>query len=271
MLTQLEVNDITMTLHDNQRSDAPVVLLVHGFPLDHSMWGAQASALAESCRVIAPDLRGYGQTTLGDVGDPPTASMEQYANDLMEMLDKLGVTEPVVYVGFSMGGYTAWQALRNHPQRIRALVLCDTRADADADEARKMRLKMARHVHEWGAERVAEAMLPKLFAASSLDSEHPMIAHTREVISSSQPAAIAAAQRGMAARPDVRDELPNIKIPTLAIVGEEDALSTPEIVRAMAAAIPGAQLEVIPAAGHMAPVEQPDAVSAALLRFVERL
>jgi pimeloyl-ACP methyl ester carboxylesterase len=236
------------------------------------MWDAQSEALAASgYRVLAPDLRGYGQTSLGQVGEPPLAAMERYADDLAEMLDALELSGPVVFVGFSMGGYIAWQFLRRHADRVRAMVLIDTRAADDADEARKMRHKMADHVVEWGAERVAEAMLPKLFAAGSLESSHPMVAHTRAVICATDPRSIAAAQRGMAARPDVTAELSRITLPTLAIVGEEDALSPVDEMRGMAEAIAGAQLAVIPAAGHLSPVEQPELVSAALKSFLERL
>ncbi len=259
-----------MTLSD--QGEGPAVLLVHGFPLDRSMWDAQAEALvAAGCRVIAPDLRGYGQSDLGQVGEPPVATMERYADDLAEMLDALKVSGPVVFVGFSMGGYIAWQFLHRHADRLGALVLCDTRAEDDSPDVRKMRHKMANHVLEWGADRVAEAMIPKLFASGTLESDHPMVAHTRAVISATDPRSIAAAQRGMGARPDVTVELPTIARPTLVIVGEEDALSPVDEMRGMAESIPDAKLVVIPAAGHLSPVEQPELVSTALKDFVGSL
>ncbi|TWT85670.1 AB hydrolase superfamily protein YdjP [Posidoniimonas polymericola] len=265
----IPVNDIAM--HVRTEGAGIPVLLVHGFPLDHTMWDAQVEVLAEHCRVIAPDLRGYGATELADAGDPPKITMQQYADDLAALLDALGVDEPVVYAGFSMGGYIGWQFVKNHRDKLRALVLVDTRASDDADDARKMRLKMANHVQEWGAEKVAEAMIPKLFAESSLDALHPMVARTREVISATNPLAIAAAQRGMAERPDSTPDLAGINVPTMAIVGAEDQLSQPEEVQRVVNAIPNAGLVVIPAAGHMAPVEQPDAVNLVLTEFVKSL
>lgn len=263
----VQVNDIQMHVRD-EGAGVPV-LLVHGFPLDHTMWDAQIAALGAACRVIAPDLRGYGQTDLGAAGDPPKVTMQQYADDLAALLDALGVDEPVVYAGFSMGGYIGWQFVKHHRGRLRALALVDTRAADDADDARKMRLKMAGHVQEWGADKVAEAMIPKLFAESSIEAVHPMVARTREVIGATNPQAIAAAQRGMAERPDSTPDLPGIDVPVMAIVGAEDQLSKPEEVRSVVHAIPNAGMVTIPAAGHMAPVEQPDAVNLVLTEFVK--
>ena len=112
----------------------PPILLVHGFPLDHSMWSAQIDALAGRYRVIAPDLRGFGESSLGDADPEVGVSMERYADDLAELLDVLAVADPVVLVGFSMGGYIAWQFVRKHAVRLRALIQCDTRAAADSDD-----------------------------------------------------------------------------------------------------------------------------------------
>ena len=147
------------------------ILLVHGFPLDHSMWEAQIAALSPHSRVIAPDLRGFGRTPLAPGDAERGISMEAYADDLVELLDALAIREPVVLVGFSMGGYVAWQFVRKHVGRLRALVQCDTQAKADNDEARAGRLKMAESVAEWGSGRVAEMMEPKLFAPATVREE----------------------------------------------------------------------------------------------------
>lgn len=268
-MKRVAVADIEMAVQD-EGAGTPL-LLVHGFPLDHTMWDAQVAGLAGRARVIAPDLRGYGQSTLGDVGDPEAAPMERYADDLAAMLDALGVAEPVVFCGFSMGGYIGWQFLRRHGERVRGLVCCDTRAANDNDEARQTRLKMADHVQRWGSDKVAEAMEPKLFASATLEARPAIVQRTMDVICGTDPRAIAAAQRGMAARPDVSGDLPGVAAPTLVIVGAEDSISTVEETRAMAAAIPGAELVVIEGAGHMSPVEQPDAVTAALAAFMETI
>jgi len=249
----------------------PPVLLVHGFPLDHTMWDAQVAALSQQARVIAPDLRGFGQTPLAPGDADRCISMEAYADDLAEFLDVLSIREPIVLAGFSMGGYVAWQFVRKHGARLRALVQCDTRAHADADEAREGRLKMAAHVAEWGSSRVAEMMGPRLFAPTTFATQPAVVASLRAVVERTSPAGIAAAQRGMAARPDVTSWLPSIGLPTLVLVGEVDAISPPAEMKEIAAAIPGAEFVVIPRAGHMTTMEEPEAVNDALRHFFDKL
>lgn len=245
------------------------VLLVHGFPLDHTMWAAQIDALTERCRVIAPDLRGFGQSPLGKADPARGISMEEYADDLVELLDALAIHEPIVLVGFSMGGYIAWPFVRTYASRLKALVQCDTKAVADTDEARAVRLKMAEHVSEWGSARVAEIMGPKLHAKGACDKKQAVVAAVRRVVERTSPAAIAAAQRGMAARPDMTSLLPTIRVPALVLVGAEDAISPPKEMQSVAAAIPNAEFVEIPDAGHMTTMENPAAVNAALLNFVQ--
>jgi pimeloyl-ACP methyl ester carboxylesterase len=247
------------------------VLLVHGFPLDHTMWSSQIEALARQHRVIAPDLRGFGQSALGQVDPAAGISMEQYAEELRELVDVLAISEPLVLAGFSMGGYIAWQFVRKHPERLRALVQCDTRAANDSEEGRAVRIKMAQHVAEWGAARVAEMMGPKLLAPQTLQSRPEIVAAVRAVVSRTAPAAIAVAQRGMAARPDVRPLLPKIRVPTLVVVGAHDALSTRDEMAAIAAAIPKAEFIEVPDAGHMTTMENPAVVNEAMLRFLGRV
>jgi pimeloyl-ACP methyl ester carboxylesterase len=254
-----------------QRGTGVPVLLVHGFPLDHSMWDAQIEAFAPFCRVIAPDLRGFGQSPLGRYVESLGVSMERYADDLVELLDALKVTEPVVLAGFSMGGYVAWQFVRKHPARVRALVPCDTRAVADSEDARAGRLKMAENVAEWGSGRVADMMGPKLFAPQTFDKKPAVVAAVRRVVERTLPAGIAAAQRGMAARPDVTSLLPTIRVPTLVLVGEQDAISPPAEMKTIGDAIPGAKLEIIADAGHMTTLENPEDFNDALTAFVEKL
>jgi 3-oxoadipate enol-lactonase len=265
----VRVADIDVSYVD--RGTGVPVLLVHGFPLDHTMWAAQIDFLARRCRVVAPDLRGFGRTPLGAVELQRGISMEQYADELAELLSALSIEEPVVLCGFSMGGYIAWQFVRRHADRLRALVQCDTRAVADTDDARDARLKMAEYVAEWGAARVAEMMGPRLFAPRSFETKSEVVRAVRQVVERAAPASIAAAQRGMAARPDVTALLPLIGVPTLVLVGEHDVISPPEEMAAIAAAIPGAELVVVPGAGHMTTMEEPAAVNAAIVRFVEAL
>jgi 3-oxoadipate enol-lactonase len=250
------------------RGEGEAVLLVHGFPLDHTTWDAQIDALCSRFRVIAPDLRGFGQSPLGDYESNVGISMEQYADDLAELLDALGIREPIVLVGFSMGGYIAWQFVRKHADRLRALIQCDTRAAADTDEARSGRIKMAENVGEWGSARVAEMMGPKLVALAAYQSQLPVVLAVRRMVERTAPAGIAAAQRGMAARPDMTAFLPQITLPTLIAVGAEDAISPPAEMKSIADAIPNSKFVTIPNSGHMTPMENPAAVNTAIREFL---
>lgn len=246
------------------RGSGPVLLLVHGFPLDHSMWRPQIDEFSRDFRVLAPDLPGFGRSPaeLGYV------TMERFADDLAELLDARGVDEPVHLCGLSMGGYIAWQFWRKHAERLRSLILCDTRAAADTPEAREGRLKMAAHVLEYGAAAVSEMMLPKMFAPATLREQPDVVAAIRQTIVDTDRESIAAAQHGMATRPDMRECLPQVTLPTLVVVGAEDQLTPPAEMRALADALPNAQFLEVAGAGHMAPLERPEIVNASLRKFL---
>lgn len=245
----------------------PPVLFVHGFPLDHTMWQAQLDALSTRWRAIAPDLRGFGASSAAS----GTLTMRQHAGDLAAMLDRLEISEPVVLCALSMGGYVAWQFWRHHAPRLRALVLCDTKASADTAEAVAGRHKLAAAVMAAGHNAARDAMLPKLFAPGTAESKPELIERTSQMIERARPESIAAALRGMAERADATPWLAEIKVPTLVIVGEHDAITTVDEMRAMAARIAGAEFVEVPDAGHMSPMERPDVVNAAIERFLARL
>lgn len=261
---RIEIGGAALNVFD-EGAGQPLVFL-HGFPLDHTMWRAQIEAFAPRYRVLAPDLRGFGVSEARG----ETVTMEDFAYDLLWLLDALGEQRPVALCGLSMGGYIALRFVEKFPSRLDRLVLCDTRAAADSAEAAANRLKTAERVLAAGAEFVAEAMLPKLFGQRTAREQPARVADVRRVMAVTQPAAIAAAQRGMAQRPDSTALLPTIRTPTLVVVGAEDAISPPDEMRGMAAAIPGAEFVVIPDAGHMAPLENPAAFNAALAKFLTR-
>jgi pimeloyl-ACP methyl ester carboxylesterase len=250
-----------------ERGAGMPLLLVHGFPLDHSMWNAQIDALSRQWRVIAPDLRGFGASQVS----PGTVTMEQMADDLAALLDALRVTEPVVLIGLSMGGYVSFQFLRRHAHRLRGLVLCDTRAVPDTAEGVAGRHKLAAQTLEQGARPVADAMLPKLFGPQARESDPGVIEATRRVILANQPAGIAAALLGMAQRADMTGDLPHIALPTLIVVGQDDAISTADEMRGMARSIPNCEFVVIPRSGHMTPLENPIAFNEAVEQFLTRV
>jgi len=242
----------------------PPLLLVHGFPLDHTMWEGQLAELARQARVLAPDLRGFGNS------EPAGESvlMEEYADDLAALLDVRGISEPVVFCGLSMGGYIAWQFFRRHRARLRGLILCDTRAAGDTAMAAQARLVNAQRALIEGVGFLADAMLEKLFAAETRQRRPELVEATRQVMLRASPRGVAAALRGMAARADVSAWLPTIDLPTLVICGREDAITNVEEMRGMAERLPQARFVEVAGAGHMAPLEQPQAVNEAICEFL---
>ena len=262
MLRTIDVNGVRFRVADE--GVGPVILLAHGFPLDHTMWSAQIAEFSKTHRVIAPDLRGFGGTD----GALYSVSMQQFADDLAELLVQLQADRPITFCGLSMGGYIAWQFALRHPQWLGRLILCDTRAAADSAEAAANRLKMADIVTKEGPEPLAWAMMPKLFAASTNQQQPSIPLQVRNTVLSTSPTAIAAAHRGMAVRPDVVSLLPSLQFPTLVICGEHDAISPPAEMKSFAEMMPNARFVSIPNAGHMAPMENPTAVNAAIREFL---
>jgi pimeloyl-ACP methyl ester carboxylesterase len=264
-MAQVFVNDAY--LHVLRCGAGSPLLFVHGFPLDHSMWSGQIDALSERYYVIAPDLRGFGLSG----GLLPTLSMTQHADDLAALLDALEITEPVVFCGLSMGGYIALKFWERHRDKLRALVLCDNRAAADTPEAVAARMTMAQRVLNEGASLAADAMLPKLFPVNIGQSNPQAYEAIKQVILRTPPETIAAAQRGLAERSDMRGELPQIQVPTLVVCGEEDVLAPLPEMQAIAAAIPHSQFAMIAGAGHMSPLEKPAEFNRLLAAFLAAL
>ncbi len=250
-MQRVDVGEVRLAIAD--RGSGPPLLFLHGFPLDGSMWNAQLEAFSDRFRVIVPDLRGFGAS---DATDGVT-TMEQLADDVAGLLRALSISTPVVLAGLSMGGYVAWQFWRRHPALLRGLLLCNTRALADAPEIARGRLQTAETVLSQGPQVMAEPMLRRLFAPETWRKSPERVEEMRRVIHQAAPRGVAAALRGMAERPDVTDWLPRIKVPALLVGGEHDGISPPDEMRAIAARMPNAQYREVPGAGHMAPYERP--------------
>lgn len=254
--------------YDDVGTNQPVVFL-HGFPLDRRMWAPQASALAAHARCIAPDLRGFGETPLATPLAPPL-SMDQYADDVAALLDALAVERATV-VGLSMGGYVAFALWRRHPERVRALVLADTRAGADTEEVRDRRRTLVRVARERGSQAVADAQIDGLVGKTTRNERPEVALQLRQMLGAAPVEGIVGALTAMMTRPDSRPLLPTITVPTLVVVGDEDTLTPPKEARAMQEAIRGSELAVIPGAGHVSNVERPDEFNARLREFLSRL
>jgi pimeloyl-ACP methyl ester carboxylesterase len=246
----------------------PVVVLLHGFPLSRGMWNEQLTGIGSTYRIIAPDLRGHGESPAPE----GVYTMDEMADDVVELLDTLHIAEPVVLGGLSMGGYVALSLVARYPRRVRALMLMDTRAGADTPEAAQGRETTAQAVLEAkSAASVATGMVPKLFSKHTIEERPERVAPLRAVMEATTPRGIAGALRGMAKRPDRRADLAAIAVPTLVIVGEEDVITPPAEAKAMSDAIPHARLVIIPRAGHMAPYENPSVVNPVILQFLSSL
>jgi 3-oxoadipate enol-lactonase len=261
---RITVNGVNLAVE--VRGAGPAILFIHGYPLDRTIWREQIRAL-DGFRRIAPDLRGMGQSDAPDLG----YSMSIYAADLAALLDTLGVNE-VVLCGLSMGGYVALEFVRQWRARVRGLVLMDTRAEADTPEVRRGRDAAAATAKERGASAIADTMLPKVLAPGTLARRPDLAEGMRALMSSTPVAGIVGALAAMRDREGSESLLPTLAgVPALIVVGEADTLTPPDQARAMAKSIPGARIAIIPGAGHLPPVEQPETTTERLREFLRSL
>jgi 3-oxoadipate enol-lactonase len=255
----------TVKCHYQERGTGLPVVLIHGFPFDHTIWQAQAAVLSSTYRVITPDLRGLGQSPAPE----GTYHMDRLAGDIFALLDDLGI-ERAVWVGHSMGGYITMAALRLASERIMGVGLVATHPHADSDEKRAQRLASAESVLQTGPAGLVSDMIKVLFAPK-VEATAPAAQGIARIMSNTAPVGIAGALRGMAARPASVDTLRNLAVPAVVITGAEDQVFALDMVQRMAGIIPQARLVVIDGAGHMPMIEQPDATTAALWSFLESL
>ncbi|HAM36436.1 MAG TPA: alpha/beta hydrolase [Elusimicrobia bacterium] len=268
---EAEINGVRLFYRDEGPRDGIPVVLIHGFPFSQAMWEPQIRALAEEFRVVAYDMRGLGQSGVGD----GQYTMELYVDDLSALLDFL-VIERAVLCGLSMGGYVALRMAQREADRVRALVLCDTRSQADADEAKLGRAAAIRAIKQGGLAGFAEDFVGKVFAPASLAGaaaarRQSAVSTIRSIIAASQPLGVCGALLAMAGRTDTTGTLAGIRVPALVLVGEHDALTPPAQARALAAAIPGSEMSVIAGAGHLSSLENPEEFNQRLLGFLRRL
>jgi pimeloyl-ACP methyl ester carboxylesterase len=267
-LTTTEVSlSVGGTLAAFEAGAGPIILCVHGFPLDHTMWQGQLAGLADRFRVIAPDLRGFGCSN----GSPLVVSLDDFVNDLCELLDHLAITDPVVLCGLSMGGYTAFRFAQMAPQRLAGLIFCDTRAAADTADVIANRHRMVDLVRKGGLSVVADAMHEKLFAGDTYTEQPALAEATRTVMMNARSETVAAALLAMAARPDATPQLGSLPVPSLWLCGSEDGITPPAEMQSNARSAPGSRFVEIPSAGHMAPLEQPASVNRAIASFMTSL
>lgn len=241
------------------------LLLIHAFPLSAHMWEPQFVLSEEGWRIVVPHLRGFDDAA----AMKPATSMDDFAGDVIDLLDSLHIEQSVV-AGLSLGGYVTFALLRNAPSYFHGLILADTRPQADTPEGKQGRERMLALVRSQGPAAVADEMVPKLLGDSTRCDQPEVVERVRSIILSNGAETIAGALTAMMNRPDSSSLLPSLKMPTMVIVGEEDTLTPPPLSVEMQRAIPGAELVRIPKAGHLSNLEQPDLFNRSVAGFLER-
>jgi 3-oxoadipate enol-lactonase len=243
------------------------LLFIHGYPLSRQLWQPQVDGLADVARILAPDLRGHGDSS----ATPPPYSMELFADDLNAFLDAIGITQPVVICGLSMGGYVAFAFYRKYAQRMAGLILTATRAAADSLAARAARDQSAADARQKGVESIAEGMLPRLLSPRAFQEKPNLVTGLRKIMLSVSLEGVLGDLAGMKERPDSTPLLEGIRLPTLLLPGADDQIIPLQEAEAMRAAIPGARLQVIPNTGHLPNLENPVAFNQAVREFLKEI
>ena len=260
---RLRAGDIELA-YDDVGEGLPVVLL-HGFPHHRQLWTPQLRVLGGHCRCIAADLRGFGESTVA-----PPYSMDQYADDVARLLDALAIDRAVAG-GVSMGGYITFALWRRHRDRVRALILIDTRAGADSEDGKAKRREMIATARERGSAAVAEAMIGAMIGKTTRERQPGIVEFMRAMMAGAPVGGVIGALEALISRPDSGPTLATIDVPTLIVVGEEDTLTPRQESEAIHAAIAGSRLEVLPAAGHVSNVERPAAFNQVASDFLRGL
>lgn len=254
--------------YDDHGAGQPIIFL-HAFPLNRHMWDDDIRSLLTEgdtqgrFRLVSLDWPGFGESDIVNT----VSTMEEFADIVAQLMETLGMRQAIL-CGLSMGGYAAFAFLRKYPQRLSGLILSDTRPGADTPEARANRENVAKVAMTEGTEAIAGLQLPKLISEYTRQHEPQVETRLYQMINEATPQGIAAASRGMAQRLDSTDLLAGIQVPTLVMVGEQDALTSPDVAQAYAEQIPGSQLAVIPHAGHVSNMEQPEAFLQAVRSFL---
>lgn len=262
----IKVNNITLSYNDEGSDKAPVIIFIHGFPLDKSMWEGQEKALKDNYRVIAYDIRGHGNTEVGTVD----FSIDLFVKDLLSFMDALKIEKSII-CGLSMGGYIALNAIEKHPERFTALILSDTNCTADTLEGKEKRIKTIENIKENGVENLANDLLPNLFAPESFKTNSKEIVAVKEMIVNTSKESLYKSLYALANRKETCSKLAEIKVPVLILVGKEDKITPPEAASAMHEEIANSTLQIITNAGHLSNLENPEEFNSQLKKFVDNI
>jgi len=250
--------------HDELR----VLVLLHAFPLGANLWEPQMRSVPKGWRLITPDLRGFGGST--ELDSLSALSMQDYADDVVDLLEELGIKRAVIG-GCSMGGYATLALYASRPELFEGMIIANSRAGAGSPEARANRRNMLALVDREGPSGVAKDMLPRLLGKTTMEADSSIEAFVRRLIKQQSPVAIRSAIHRMMHRPDSMPLLAKVSVPTLVITGAEDEMIPVDESRRMADAVTGAKLVIIPGAGHLSNLEQPEAFNSAVNAFLTAL
>lgn len=249
---KITVNDLTVCYNDEGQEGSPVIIFIHGFPFNKSMWDKQIEVLKNNYRVIAYDVRGHG---CSDVGTG-IYSIELFVNDLINFMEALKIDKAIL-CGLSMGGYIALRAIENYPDHFDALILCDTNCTADTSEVKEKRLKTIESIKKNGVEKFAEESIKNLFSPESLSTKEKEIAHVREMILNTSKKSLYKTLQAFYERKETCSKLQHINIPVLIMVGKEDKITPPEAAQMMHEKIEDSVLYIVEHAGHLSNLENP--------------
>ena len=259
-------NSVSMSYRELGEGTADPLLLLHAFPLNGKMFEPQLGALSADRRVVLPDFPGFGHSPR----TPAQPDMGYYAGCVLSLLDRLEIPR-VVLGGVSMGGYVAFECVRSFPERVSGLVLANTRPDPDTEEIRTSRKEMALLVASEGMGVLPELQMERLLSAHTRENDDGLVEKVRAIILENTPDGAVAALGAMRERPDSTATLGEIAVPTLVIGGEDDTISSPEVMGEMAEKIPGSRHVTLPDAGHLSNLEDPDGFNGAVGAFLGKL
>ncbi|MGD0337805.1 MAG: alpha/beta hydrolase [Bacteroidota bacterium] len=251
---------------DYELCETVPVVFIHGFPFSHEMWKPQIEELKNLFRIVAYDVRGHGKSEVGD----GRYTIEFFVNDLIELLNYRKI-EKAVFVGLSMGGYIALRLAERFPERLKGLVLCDTRSEPDTNETRVKRSESILAVKKDGTAAFAKNFVKSVFAAETFEKKPEVVEFIRSIIEHNSPLGIAGTLLALASRTDTTPALATISVPTLILVGEYDTLTPISASEVMKQRIPNAELRVIPHAAHLSNLENPEFFNSALIEFLQRI
>lgn len=260
---KITVNDLTVSYNDEGPDGVPVIIFIHGFPFNKSMWNKQVEALKDNYRVVAYDVRGHGNSNTG-TGD---FSIELFANDLLSLMDALKIDRTML-CGLSMGGYIALNAIENYPNRFDALILSDTNCISDTPEVKEKRMKTIESIKKDGVEKYADESMNNFFAPESLSTKKKEIAAVRDMIVNTPKQTLYKTLRAFYKRKETCSKLPEIKVPVLIMVGKEDKITPPDAAQLMHEKIKGSLLCIIEHAAHLSNMENPGKFNEQLKKFV---